>query len=25
VAVPKPGKTANDPRPVRPAVNPYHH
>jgi len=25
VAVPRPGKTANDPRTVRPAVNPYHH
>ncbi|MBT3046677.1 MAG: thiocyanate hydrolase subunit gamma [Candidatus Thiodiazotropha sp.] len=25
VAMPKPGQTANDPRPVRPAVNPYHH
>jgi len=25
VALPKPGKTSNDPRPVRPAVNPYHH
>ena len=25
VALPKPGKTVNDPRPVRPAVHPYHH
>lgn len=25
VAVPRPGKTVNDPRPVRPAVHPYHH
>lgn len=25
VALPSPGKTANDPRPVRPAVRPYHH
>ncbi|MEJ2590450.1 MAG: thiocyanate hydrolase subunit gamma [Candidatus Thiodiazotropha sp.] len=25
VAVPKPGRTCNDPRPVRPAVNPYGH
>lgn len=25
VALPKPGKTANDPRRIRPAVHPYHH
>ena len=25
VAVPKPGKTANDPRPIRKAIHPYHH
>lgn len=25
VAVPKPGKTTNDPRPIRPAVTPYEH
>ena len=25
VAVPKPGKTANDPRPIRKALKPYHH
>ena len=25
VALPKPGKTANDPRHIRPAANPYHH
>jgi hypothetical protein len=25
VAVPKPGVTTNGPRPVRKAINPYHH
>lgn len=25
VAVPKPGKTANDPRPIRKALKPYSH
>lgn len=25
VAVPKPGQTSNDPRPVHPAKDPYHH
>ena len=25
VAIPKPGKTANDPRPIRKALNPYSH
>jgi len=25
VAVPKPGKTQNDKRPVHPAVHPFHH
>ena len=25
VAMPKPGKTVNDPRPIRPAVTPYEH
>ena len=25
VALPKPGKTTNDPRPIRKALKPYHH
>jgi thiocyanate hydrolase subunit gamma len=25
VAMPKPGRTCNDPRPIRPAANPYEH